>query len=47
MDIDGFDIYLGRAEAVERSQMMMTKVMRERMEMREMRKYRFSLIRYV
>ncbi|XP_050735790.1 UBX domain-containing protein 6-like [Eriocheir sinensis] len=34
-----------RADAVERSQVMMTKAMRERMEMREMRKYRFSLIR--
>lgn len=34
-----------RAAAVERSQMLMTKAMRERNEMREMRKYRFSLIR--
>ncbi|KAG0722307.1 UBX domain-containing protein 6 [Chionoecetes opilio] len=34
-----------RAAAVERSQMLMTKAMRERVEVREMRKYRFSLIR--
>lgn len=34
-----------RETAVERSQMLQTKAMRERQEMREMRKYRFSLIR--
>lgn len=34
-----------RASAVERSQVLMTKVMREKEEMREIRKYRFSLIR--
>ncbi|KAG7176729.1 UBX domain-containing protein 6-like [Homarus americanus] len=34
-----------RATAVERSQMLLTKAMRERQELREMRKYRFSLIR--
>lgn len=34
-----------RATAVERSQMLMTKAMREKYEIREMRKYRFSLIR--
>ncbi|XP_045584960.1 UBX domain-containing protein 6 [Procambarus clarkii] len=34
-----------RAMAVERSQMLLTKAMRERQELREMRKYRFSLIR--
>ncbi|CAL4169354.1 unnamed protein product, partial [Meganyctiphanes norvegica] len=33
------------AEAVERDTMLMTKAMRERQEQREMRKYRFSLIR--
>ncbi|XP_069953861.1 UBX domain-containing protein 6 isoform X3 [Cherax quadricarinatus] len=34
-----------RTTAVERSQMLLTKAMRERQEIREMRKYRFSLIR--
>lgn len=34
-----------RTTAVERSQMLMTKVMRERLEIKEIRKYRFSLIR--
>lgn len=34
-----------RARDVERNQMLMTKVMREKLEMREIRKYRFSLIR--
>ncbi|KAB7496824.1 UBX domain-containing protein 6 [Armadillidium nasatum] len=34
-----------RNEAVERSSMLMTKAMREKMELRELRKYRFSLIR--
>ncbi|KAK4320026.1 hypothetical protein Pmani_009094 [Petrolisthes manimaculis] len=34
-----------RTTAFERSQMLMTKVMRERMEIKELRKYRFSLIR--
>ena len=39
--------FLCRATAVERSQMLMTKAMREKYEIREMRKYRFSLIRFV
>ncbi|XP_068223845.1 UBX domain-containing protein 6-like isoform X2 [Palaemon carinicauda] len=34
-----------RTKDVERTQMLMTKVMREKLEMREIRKYRFSLIR--
>lgn len=34
-----------RTEAVERDSMLMTKAMREKQEAREMRKYRFSLIR--
>ncbi|KAK7060086.1 UBX domain-containing protein 6, partial [Halocaridina rubra] len=34
-----------RAAAVERRQMLMTKAMREKEEMREIRKYKFSLIR--
>lgn len=34
-----------RAEAIERSQMLRTKAMREKDEMREMRKYKFAIIR--
>lgn len=43
-------LYLGlcilyRSEGIERSMMLRTKAMREKEEMREMRKYRFALIR--
>jgi hypothetical protein len=38
-------VFLTRTEAVERSMMLRTKAMREKEEKREMRKYRYSVIR--
>jgi hypothetical protein len=37
--------FLFRAEEIERSQVLRTKAMREKEEQREMRKYRYALIR--
>ena len=34
-----------RSDEVERNQMLMTKAMREKMQLREIRKYRFTLMR--
>lgn len=39
--------FVCRATAVERSMILQTKAMRDRQELREMRKYRFSLMRSV
>lgn len=39
-----FDV-ISRMEAIERSQMLRTKAMREKDELREMRKYKFAIIR--
>jgi hypothetical protein len=38
-------LFLSRTEAVERSLMLRTKAMREKEEKREMRKYRYAVIR--
>lgn len=38
-------VFLSRTEAVERSMMLRTKAMREKEEKREMRKYRYTVIR--
>lgn len=48
MSLDGISgcvLFLFRAEVIERSQMLRTKAMREKEEQREMRKYRYAIIR--
>jgi hypothetical protein len=40
-----FVLLLSRTEAIERSMMLRTKAMREKEEKREMRKYRYAVIR--
>lgn len=43
--VHAYVLFLSRTEAIERSMMLRTKAMREKEEKREMRKYRYAVIR--